>query len=257
LDVSIWTLAYPEYTKSSDGRAALLTGTNVACPGYEASRCAESWVNLLLVPLPVYSYSETTTQPELTGREPLNTAQPRFFSSVRVPFTLIASEFTKASPERIKLNIKKSPFYYLQREETYASIDIMDNSQGKNPAEYHYQISTGYLRTDQETFSHEVGVEVTAGGECSFLGTGGKWEVELSYKFGWEKSVSSTYSQSTTRDFTFTVPAGAYAEIVQVTNQFRAIPMTDEIKTLGAPFNMNSNIIMYLQYPPGDSTSSD
>lgn len=250
LDVSIWNINYPEYTKSPDGRAALLTGANLACPGYEASRCDESWVNLLLVPLPVYSYSENTTQPKLTGREPLDTAQPRFFSSVRVPFTLVISEFTNASPERIKLNIEKSPFYYVQREEMYTPIDIMNNAQGKKDAEYHYQISTGYSQTDQEKFSHEVGIKVTAGGECSFLGTGGKWEVELSYKFGWEKSISNTYSQVTTRDFTFTVPAGAYAEIIQVTNQFRAIPMTEEITTLSEPFNMNSNIIMYLQYPP-------
>jgi hypothetical protein len=250
--LGVWEIDYPAYTKSPDGRAGLLTGVSIGCPDYNTGACDAKLVNMLLVPLPVYSHSENMTEPRLTERAPLDTAIPRFFSSVRVPFTLIPSEYNKnnfANFPRIKLNVEKSPFYYVQREEMYTSRDIINNTQGNKDAVYNLEISTGYEKEEQEKFTHEFGLNVTAGGGCSFLGSGGKWEVELSYKFGWEKSVSETYSKVETRDFTFTVPARTYAQIVQVTSQFRAIPDSDEIMPTGVPFDMNSNIIMYLQYP--------
>ncbi len=258
--LSVWDIVYPPDAASLDDRAALLTGVSLGCgpqpsPGASGSarwakdQCDESLVNMLKVPLPVYTSSENMTQPKLTGYEPLKIS-PRYFSSIRVPFTLIPIEYKDAPAARRRTNIEKSPFYYVQREEIYSPINIVNNTQNPNPAEYSYTISTGFAQTESETFSLEVGVEVTAKGGCSFFGTGGGWEVEVSTKFGWEQSVARTYSEVTTRDFTFTVPAFTYAEVLQVTSQFRAIPMNPAVVPHSKPFDMNSSIITYLQYPP-------
>ena len=247
--LSIWEIDYPAYTVSPDGRAGLLTGANIGCPDWKIELCDLKLANLLLVPLPVFSHSENMLPPKLTGYEPLKPS-PRYFSSLRVPFTLIPSEYKDASPARVKINIEKSPFYYVQREETYMPVNIVNNTQNPNSAEYKYAITTGFEESESKKFSQEVGIEVTAKGECSFLGSGGGWEVKVSTKFGWERSVARTYRQATSRDFTFTVPAHTYAEIVQVTSQFRAIPMTDSILPQSEPFDIDSNILMYMQYPP-------
>ena len=262
--LSVWDIVYPPDAISTDNRAALLTGASLGCgpnPSTQADKwaqdvCDDRLVNMLLVPLPVYNSSENTMQPRLTGYEPLKIS-PRYFSSIRVPFTLIPIEYKDAPPARRKTNIEKSPFYYLQREEIYSPINIVNNTQNPNPAQYSYTISTGYSETESKSFTGEVGVEVTGKGGCKFFGTGGGWEVEVSTKFGWEHSVARTYSQVTTRDFTFTVPAGTYAEILQVTSQFRAIPMNPAIVPHSKPFDMNSSIITYLQYPPPLSPADD
>jgi hypothetical protein len=261
--LSVWDIVYPPDAASLDDRAGLLTGVSLGCGPNPSSgsdrwaqdQCDERLVNMLLVPLPVYTSSENMTQPKLTGYEPLKTS-PRYFSSIRVPFTLIPIEYKSAPPARRKTNIEKSPFYYVQREEIYSPINIVNNTQNPNPAEYSYTISTGFAKTESETFSLEVGVEVTAKGGCSFFGTGGGWEVEVSTKFGWEQSVARTYSEVTTRDFTFTVPPFTYAEVLQVTSQFRAIPMNPAVVPHSEPFDLNSSIITYLQYPP-PATPSD
>jgi hypothetical protein len=244
--LGVFGISYPDYTQSPDSRAALQPGTNAACPGWDGTSCDASIFNLLLVPLEVVVNSDNDAEPKLTAKAPLDTSKARFFSSVRVPFTLITTEGGSATPAaRVAWNVANSPFYYLQREEKYSSIDTVDNSQGTTDAQYHYSIQTGFSQTDSQTFKQDVGIEVTAGGEVGFLGTGGSWEVKLTMQFGWEQSTSSTYAKTETRDFTFTVPAKAYAEIVQVTTQFRAVPSTGV--AVSAPFNLSSNIIKYLQ----------
>lgn len=47
--------------------------------------------------------------------------------------------------------------------------------------------------------------------------------MELSAQLGWEQSHSSTYSTVSTTTTEFTIPAGAYAQVVQVQTKFIAV----------------------------------
>jgi hypothetical protein len=247
--LSLWEIDYPDYTSSPDGRAALHAGTTLGCPGWARTSCDPAIVNLLLVPVPVMTNADASDlEPRLTGYQELDVSKARYFSSVRLPFTLISQQAPASAPDRVEWNVHSSPFYTLQREEVYTPIDIIDHRQGTEPAVYTYSITTGLSATETDRFWQEVGLEVTVGGDASFLGSGGSWEVKLTTKLGWEQTTSSTYAQSVTRDYQFTIPPGEYAEIIQVTTQFRAVSWGGF--TFNDPLRGSSNIIKYLQYPP-------
>jgi hypothetical protein len=247
--LSLWEIGYPDFTSSPDGRAALHAGTTLGCPGWQKTSCDLAIVNLLLVPVPVMTNGDATDlEPRLTGYQELDVSTARYFSSVRVPFTLIRNQAPVTAPDRVDWNVHASPFYTLQREEVYTPIDVIDHRQGTVEAVYTYSITTGISETDASSFSQEVGLEITAGGSASFLGSGGSWEVKLTTKLGWEQSTSSTYATSTTREYEFRIPPGRYAEIIQVTTQFRAVSWPGF--TFCDPLRGSSNIIKYLQYPP-------
>jgi len=248
--LSLWEIDYPDYTSSPDGRAALHAGTTLGCPGWDKTSCDPAIANLLLVPLPITDNADASDlEPRLTGFQELDVSLARYFASIRVPFTLIRNQAPVTAPGRVDWNVHSSPFYTLQREEVYTPIDVIDNRQGTEAVTYTYSIASGFQETESNTFSLEVGLEITAGGDAKFLGSGGSWEVKLSTKLGWEETTSSTYSTSVARIYTFTVPPGKYAEIIQVTTQFRAVSWGGF--TFCAPLQGESNIIKYLQYPPG------
>lgn len=236
-----FNIEYPTLTTAPDNRTPLLAGTNAAC-GWDASSCSEAVFHLLLVPLELVVNSDNDAEPKLTSKTPLDTSRARIFSSMRVPFTTVPS--VNANTGMRGWNVANSPFYTLQRVEAYVPIDVIDNSQGTTEAEYTYHIETGYSQTESSRFTESVGLEVTVGGEVGFLGTGGSWEVKVSTQFEWESSSSSTYGETISRDYSFKIPAGAYAEIVQVQTYFTAL------NALGTPvstFGLKSNIIKYLQ----------
>jgi len=246
--LSLWEIDYPSFTSSPDGRAALHAGTSLGCPGWAKTSCDPAIANLLLLPVPVVENSDASDlEPRLTGYQELDVSMARYFSAVRLPFTLIRNQSPVNAPDRVDWNVHNSPFYTLQREEAYTPIDIIDHRQGTVEAVYTYSISTGISDTDTHSFSQEIGLEVTAGGEAKFLGSGGSWEVKLTTKLGWEQSTSSTYAESVTRQYEFRIPPGKYAEIIQVTTQFRAVSWGGF--TFGEPLKGRSNVIKYLQYP--------
>ncbi len=251
---SAWTIDPPLYTP--DGYAALHAGTFLGCgaegdsSGWQIQSCYPhaGIVNLLLVPMPLTESSDSRgLEPRLTGYAPLDASWPRFSSSVRVPYTLVPNQRSNTELQT-EWNVHNSPFFTLQREEVYASLMAEDARQNPGPSTWSRTLSTGLSSTDTSTFSQEIGLSITAGGEAKFLGAGGSWEVTLTGKLGWEQATSTTYASSESKTWTFTIPPGKFVQIVQVSTQFRAINSAGQ--TVGAPLAGGSDVIKYLQYPP-------
>jgi hypothetical protein len=244
-DLGVWQIGTPQFPTRADDRAPLPAGTMVGCPGYSTASCDLGIVNLLLVPTPVHENGEDTVEPMLTGFTNLDTSRPKFFSSVRLPFTLIPS--VKNDQANSHRNVTLTPFYFLQRQEHYVSLSALDNRQSTTATPLTYTTISTFDATEVSTFSQTVGLSVTVGGEASFLGSGGSWEVTLSAELGWEQSRSTSYGMSSGTAVEFTVPAGAFAEIVQVKTQFQAIDALGI--PVGPPLAAGQNTVKYLQYP--------
>ncbi len=203
-----------------------------------------SSLNLLLVPLQVTELTDNADiEPRLRGYQPLDVTVPRFFSAIRVPFWLIPE-----ARSTVAHNVDNSPFYTVYRMETYSTLrdGVIDNRQGSNPITKEFTVTTGISTTATELFSQKTGFKVTAGGDVSFFGIGASFSVELNQELGWERSRSSTYSEEATSTTSFTVPARAYAQIVQVSTSFVAVDGQGNEMNTG--ISGGSSILKYLEY---------
>jgi hypothetical protein len=249
MDMNAWKVEPPTELHANDGRVPLPVGTTLVCSAvHQNKHCPNqmSPVHVLMAPLQVTGRADNANaEPRLTGYEPLDTSIPRYFSSVRVPFTLIPA----AMERDISFNVRSSPFYNVYRVESYTTLrdGVVDNRQGSNPVTKEFEVKTGLSSTETEAFSKKVGIKVSGEGSAGFLGSGGKWSVEVTTEFGWESSRSSTYSEESTSRTSFTIPAGAYAQIVQVTTRFRAVDAVGQ--AMDAQIGGSSSIVKYLQYP--------
>lgn len=232
-----------------DGRVPLNVGVSVVCPGPAPAGCDSRLVNVLLVPLPVSSHSQQTSPPRLTSCDPLDTSKPRFSSSFLVPFTLLPSQSPAAHPELVEGNVKNSPFYTVERLDYLKQVQsLFNNLAGSMPQQQTWTVETNWSSTETSTFSREVGLEITAGGEAKFLGSGGSWEVKVTGKLGWESSTATGYGGSTTYQTTVQIAPGTCGELLQQSTLFRAI--SQQGVDVAPPISGDSTTLVYLQYPP-------
>jgi len=248
----VYTIEYDENLYAPDGKAMLLTGNYVGCPNYGSGWCDLNLANVLLVPLPVYKHATNNRRPQLTGPEPFDSSSPRFFSAVRVPFTMIPSQYANASQDKIEHNIALFPFYYVLREEKYINRGIIDNLEASSVQKHTIIISKGIEEGHTTSFSQSVGITVEVGGDVGFLGAGGSWSVSMSYQYSWEETYSYTTSEFKTTEDEFLCNPGKYCQYLQVTSQFRLARMDGTVITSIQPFNLNTNITKILEYPPPD-----
>jgi len=250
LDIGIWPVVTPPSPTSSidDNRAPLPAGTMGACSAYntaDPSICTTKLANLLLVPTPILENSENNIEPKLTGYTGYDTDTVKFFSSVRIPFTLIPE--VRDNLSMVNYNVTQSPFYSLQRQERYVSLVALDNRQSSTATPLTYTAIETFDVTQTETFSQTIGLSVTVEGGADFLGSGGGWSVTLSTELGWEQSTATSFGESTGTAIQFTVPPGAFAEILQVETLFQAIRIDGY--HVGSPLSAGKNTVKYLQYP--------
>ncbi len=255
-ELSIYQIVSPSsVTKPVDeDRMVLPAGTFVGCTSYDVNTCDTDTVHVLLIPVPVVEKSENVYEPKLTDYQPFegDPNRPKFFSRVRLPFTLIPSLYPEVDTSvggsvTIDYLVNNSPFCYLQRQETYKSLNVADNRQNSETGTLSYSMTESFSQTDTDTFSQKVGLKITVGGEASLFGSGGEWKVELSTEFQWTQSTATTFGTSTTTSSSFTVPAGVYAQVIQVITQFQAVLVNGS--AVGAPMAGGQNTVKYLQYP--------
>ena len=247
-DFSAWRLEEPDFPVIADGEALLLPGTTLAYPEriFRGLDWDPTIVNVFKIDLPVvYKADFANLKPQLTGPNDYESSgYPRHFSSVRVPFTLVSD------PERpTHWKVANSPFYYIRREEDWVGVQSFDNTgEGGTGRELlEYGITTGYTREDSDKFTREVGIKVSVESGVSFLGTGGKVEVEVSTKLGWETQTSHSYSTSTYQGYHVGVDPFQYVQILQAQGGFRTIDGTGTTRQVGY-LPMKSNNVLVLRY---------
>ena len=271
-DWIIKSIAVPKYPSPEveEGYALLPTGTSMFCQNttrdwYQTPTCDMDSANLLVVPLPVYKHAANTRLPQLTGPVAYVSNSPRFYSAVRVPFTMITSMYPECIPwqydgndsldcQRVKASIEQSPFYYILREEEYITLEAgeINNTGGSGVYTKSISVTTGFEEEHSSSFSHAVGISVEVGGDVGFLGTGGSWSVSMSYQYSWEETHSYMSSEYKTVEDTFECNPGKYCQYLQVICRFRLAHMDGSAVPGVAPFGINTNKLMILEYPPPD-----
>jgi hypothetical protein len=254
--LSAWEIGDPLVPSLAGSKAPLNVGTVMGCggpgAGWEVDACDDELARLLLTQIPVAERN----QPEL-AKVRLNengdivAGDLRYASSVRVPFTLIPNLACGLDADVCKFNVESSPFYRLKRQDSYTEAQSSNQLNNALNSEMHVTYSTGFESTHTTEFSQQVGLEITAGGDAKFLGSGGSWEVKLSTQLGWSTSDSNSYSYGTDLTWDFTVPPFTYAVAAQVQTNFLAFSEHElgPVVYSGGLTGKRTGLT-WLQYPP-------
>ena len=265
-----WVLTFidfPSYPNPEveEGYALLQTGTSIYCRNVvnwnEPFKCDLSSANLLVVPLPVYKHA-THDQPVLESSYPYESIPPRFFSAVRVPFTMIPGMSPDCDPwkwdsddrkdcQMIKNNIERSPFIYLIRGEDYESIWTLNNTQN-TPVEKVVEYGLGYGESVSETTTQSIGIDITIGGDIGLLGSGGNWSVSMSYQFEWSQTLSRSATSYRSETTTVTCSPQKKCHLLQVWNVIRVTHMDGSGVDGVDDIVMQTPSMMTVEYPPPD-----
>ena len=208
LDLSVDAIAPPR-SLLSGGRTALSTG---------AVSVNKSTGHYLAVQLPVHEDSARVLDPRLTSCAPIDTQNllPVSTRATRVPFTMLGGTIsTKVD------NVDRSPFFVLRRETIWTDMQpqARDNCNGSTGLKVTAKATTGSSNTKTDSFSKEVGVTVTAGGDIGPVST----EVSVSVTLGWSNEESQTYSTESSVTDEKCIPPGRFGQFLHQTTTFRAI----------------------------------
>jgi hypothetical protein len=230
----------------------------IGCPGYESSACDTNLANLLLVPIPVAEQSEASlSRPKIDENGVISAGDLQYASSIRLPFTLVPV-LNPADPNNfnenfslVRFNVEDSPFYRVKRQEIYTRHTWLDNLDYSEAATQQVTYNQGLEETTSQSFSRQVGIELTAGGDAKFLGSGGSWEVKVSAQFGWDTSTSRSYTTATGRTWTMVVPAYTFGLAAQRQTWLYAFSENPDGPTeVARPAYGDANGLKLLQYPP-------
>jgi hypothetical protein len=266
-----WVLTFidiPDYPNPEveKGYALLQTGTSMFCQMIvnwnEPFKCDFTSANLLVVPLPVYKHATHDREPVLISSDPYESSSPRFFSAVRVPFTMIPRMSPVCDPwkwdsddrkdcQMVKNNIERSPFIYLIRGEDYESIWTLNNTQS-TPVEKEVEYGLGYEESVSETTTQSIGIDITIGGEVSLLGSGGSWSVSMSYQFEWSQTLSRSATSYSSETTTVTCSPQKKCQLLQVWNVIRFTHMDGSGVDGIDDIVMQTPSMMTVEYPPPD-----
>jgi Vacuolar protein sorting-associated protein 62/Insecticidal Crystal Toxin, P42 len=190
-------LVAPNNDSYQNTNAYLGTGTFVtqgqlsgACSGENCwvppARGGREVMNVLKLELPtLIDATPGTTLPSLTSCEdPPDFTEPIVEKVLLVPFTAILSGDTYNS-RGLDWMVNNSPFVRVGREVTWEKKVFAINS-GDQVNHWEKTLHMGVTTADSETFSHTVGVSITAKGGAEFLGAGGEVSATVSYQFGYE-----------------------------------------------------------------------
>lgn len=173
----------------------------------------------LTVELPVFEDSARELSPTLSACAPLDPselAKPFSTRATRVPFSMLPGAISTHVD-----NVDRSPFFELRRETKWSNMEppFRDNCQGSTGFKVTAQATTGRSNTVTDSFSREVGVTVTAGGDIGPVST----EVSVSVTLGWSNEESNTYSTENSTTDEKCVPPGHFGQFLHQQTTFRAV----------------------------------
>jgi hypothetical protein len=197
--IGMWRIEIPQREDKSDTRLYLDAGTFVGT-GSEGGICGGGgcWaapqfyphMNVLAVDAPMLFDSGHAAVPKLKSYdEPAAATEPFEAKAMLVPFTSVLSGEQIGGGNRVHEFVTASPFLRFEKSVQFHRLGWLFCG-GTTTCELDYTVDKGIEETTSETFSHTVGVSVTAEGGVQFLGTGGKMSVTVSYEFGYETSES-------------------------------------------------------------------
>ncbi|MGH1491393.1 MAG: Vps62-related protein [Acidimicrobiales bacterium] len=208
-DLSVNTIGPPR-GRLPNNRTAMDTGA-VSVNGSQG--------HYLTVELPVFEDSAREISPTLTACTPLDPAElakPFSTRATRVPFSMLPGAISTHVD-----NVDRSPFFELRRETKWSNMEppFRDNCQGSTGFKVIAIATTGRSNTVTDSFSKEVGVTVTAGGDIGPVST----EVSVSVTLGWSNEESNTYSTENSTTDEKCVPPGHFGQFLHQQTTFRAV----------------------------------
>ena len=190
-DFGSWEIECPN-VQNSAGKAYLKAGTFVGTNSYSAPS-SHSALYVLNVNLPlVLDVPEATYVPTLdSADEPDQYTATYLAKMVAVPFPLVIDD-----AYTLHQKVSTCPIYRVQREEFYEKAYFYNNLQGSTSIFHTVTTTTGISETESTSYSHQVGISITAESGCELIG--GTVSVSVSYQFGYETSDSLTvFSEET------------------------------------------------------------
>jgi hypothetical protein len=104
---------------------------------------------------------------------------------VAVPFPLVYD-----SSYTLHQRVASFPIYRIKRQDFFEKAYFYNNIQGSTSIIHTVTTTTGISETDSETYSHSVGISISATAGCDLIG--GSVTVSVNYQFGYESSSSYT-----------------------------------------------------------------
>lgn len=197
--IGMWRIEIPQREDKSDTRLYLEAGTFVGT-GSEGGICREEvcWskptayphMNVLAVEAPMLFDSGRVAAPKLTSyEEPAAATEPFQAKAMLVPFTAVLNGEQIGGVQRVHEFVTTSPLLRFEKSVQFHRLGWLFCG-GTTTCELDYSVDKGIEETTSETFSHKVGISITAESGVQFLGTGGKMSVTVNYEFGYETSES-------------------------------------------------------------------
>jgi insecticidal crystal toxin P42 protein len=141
-----------------------------------------------------------TVIPSLTGcDEPEEFTEPVMAKAILVPFTAVwGGNENEYGRRGLQFMLDNSPFVRVDRVVTWHKV-FWNINQTSVIQPNHKEYTKGVTTAESESFSHTVGVSISAEGGAAFLGTGGKISATVTYQFGYQTqhSVSEFVSETT------------------------------------------------------------
>ncbi|MCK9171601.1 MAG: Vps62-related protein [Treponema sp.] len=240
-NLGTWELTGSDNVQVADGQMFILPGTSVAAPSYDSSDVDSSLLHVFLVDLPVVEERNNTSVKITLSDYNAYVAQfPRYSSTVRIPFTLITD-----SNHTTGWKTENSPFYLIQREDTYKSLSSLYNQTSADVTRS-YTISKSITNSESNKTTTEYGMDITAEAGVTVGPEETKLSVTLSKKLGQEKESSISYTGTEEDTKSFTIPAGKFVDIENILSYYNCYNSWGE--SVGSQ-KMNSDNIWVLMYP--------
>lgn len=212
--VGIWRIDIKQREDLSDTRLYLDTGTFVAW-GNSGGNCSASacWtaptsyphMHVLSVKAPMLFDTGNSWTPRLNSYdEPPSSTEPFDSRAILVPFS------AGLSGSQIQGNVHSyvtSPLLRFEKTVQFHRLGWISCG-GSTTCDLQYEVNKGIEETKSETFSHSVGISVTAEAGISFMGAGGSVSVTVNYEFGYESTESRAVFSSESWSATVPCPPG-------------------------------------------------
>ena len=242
-DFGSWEVECPD-AQNSSGKAYLKAGTFVGTNSYSPP-ASHPALYVLNVHLPVVAdVPETNYTPSLDGADEPELYTEAFLSKmVAVPFPLIYD-----AAYSLHDKVTDFPIYRVRRDEFYELAYFYNNMQGSTPIIHTETTRTGISETDSTTYSHSVGISISADMGCSLIG--GSVSVSVSYQFGYETSSSLTAFQEKEVNQQVEIPAGKAGCLWHKTTRFSLLRANNNWETVaGSEKDIKINSFVKGEYP--------
>jgi len=242
-DFGSWEIDCPD-AQNSAGKAYLKAGTFIGTNSYSAP-ASHAALYVLNVHLPLaFDVPEASYVPSLDSvDEPEQYTESYLAKIVVVPFPLIYDD-----SYTLHQKVTSFPIYRVRREEFYEKAYFYNNIQGSSPIYHTVTTTTGISQTDSETYSHEVGISISAEAGCDLIG--GSVTVSVSYQFGYETSSSMTVFQEEEISQQVEIPPHKAACLWHKTTRFSLLRNNNNWETVaGSAKDIKINSFVKGEYP--------